>query len=126
MWLFGQLRWYFRQQWQRYLIAMVLLSLVAVLNLAPPWITGRVVDAVAAGTLTLDMLLRQLALILLIAAMVYVFRYLWRLSLYSASYQLGALLRRRFYEHLLRQPPAFFQRYKTIDSTRPANVAAAR
>lgn len=115
MWLFGQLRWYFRQQWRRYLIAMGLLSLVAVLNLAPPWITGRVVDAVAAGTLTLDMLLRQLALILLIAAMVYVFRYLWRLSLYSASYHLGALLRRRFYEHLLRQPSAFFQRYKTGD-----------
>lgn len=115
MWLFGQLRWYFRQQWRRYLVAMVLLSLVAVLNLVPPWISGRIVDAVAANTLTTDQLMRQLALILLVAALVYVFRYLWRLSLYSASYQLGALLRRRFYEHLLRQPPAFFQRYKTGD-----------
>lgn len=115
MWLFGQLRWYFRLQWRRYSIAMALLSLVALLNLLPPWISGRVVDAVAAGTLTMDDLLRQLALILLVAAFVYVFRYLWRLSLYSASYQLGALLRRRFYEHLLRQPPAFFQRHKTGD-----------
>jgi ABC-type multidrug transport system fused ATPase/permease subunit len=115
MWLFGQLRWYFRLQWRRYSIAMVLLSLVALLNLLPPWISGRVVDAVAAGTLSMDQLLRQLALILLVAAFVYVFRYLWRLSLYSASYQLGALLRRRFYEHLLRQPPAFFQRHKTGD-----------
>lgn len=115
MWLFGQLRWYFRLQWRRYVIAMVLLSLVALLNLLPPWISGRLVDAVAAGTLSMDQLLRQLALILLAAVLVYVFRYLWRLSLYSASYQLGALLRRRFYEHLLRQPPAFFQRYKTGD-----------
>lgn len=115
MWLFAQLRWYFRSQWRRYAVAMVLLTLVALLNLLPPWITGRVVDAVAAGTLTWDGLLRQLAIIVVVAGLVYVFRYLWRLSLYSASYQLGALLRRRLYEHLLRQPPAFFQRHKTGD-----------
>lgn len=115
MWLFAQLRWYFRAEWKRYSVAMVLLTMVAALNLLPPWITGRIVDSVAANTLTMEQLLRQLALILLVAALVYVFRYLWRLSLYSASYQLGALLRRRFYEHLLQQPAAFFQRYKTGD-----------
>lgn len=115
MWLFGRLRWYFRQQWRRYAVAMLLLSLVALLNLVPPWITGRIVDAVAAGTLTTETLLQQVGLVVLVATLVYVFRFLWRLSLYSASYQLGALLRRQLYEHLLRQPAAFFQRYKTGD-----------
>ncbi len=115
MWLFGQLRWYFQVEWRRYSIAMLLLTLVALLNLLPPWISGQIVDAVAAGTLTSQLLLRQVALIALVAVFVYGFRYLWRLSLYSASYQLGALLRQRFHDHLLLQPAAFFQRYKTGD-----------
>jgi len=115
MWLFLQLSWYFRSQWRRYSVAMLLLTLVALLNLVPPWITGRLVDATANGSLTRSALLQQLGLIVLVAVLVYLFRYLWRLSLYSASYQLGARLRQRFYEHLLRQPPAFFQRHKTGD-----------
>ena len=35
MWLFGQLRWYFKAQWRRYAVAMILLTLVALLNLIP-------------------------------------------------------------------------------------------
>ncbi|NPU95344.1 MAG: ATP-binding cassette domain-containing protein [Gammaproteobacteria bacterium] len=115
MWLFGQLSWYFKAQWRRYAVAMILLTLVALLNLIPPWITGRLVDAVAQGTLDSARLLQQVGIIVVVACFVYVFRYLWRLSLYSASYQLGAMLRRRLYQHLLRQPMQFFQRYKTGD-----------
>lgn len=115
MWLFRQYIWYYRVQWRRYAIAMILLTLVALLNLVPPWITGRLVDAVAQGTLDHAHLLRQVSIIVAMALLVYVFRYLWRVSLYSASYQLGAILRRRLYEHLLRQPQPFFHGHKTGD-----------
>lgn len=113
--LFFLYGWYYRAEWRRYAIAMLLLALVALLNLIPPWLIGRVVDAVAQGTLTADLLWRYTGAIAGIACCVYLFRYLWRVSLYSASYQLGALLRRRLYEHLLQQPPAFFQQHKTGD-----------
>ncbi|HVK99463.1 MAG TPA: ABC transporter transmembrane domain-containing protein, partial [Dongiaceae bacterium] len=115
MWLFGRLRWYFRAEWRRYAVAMFLLTLVALLNLVPPWITGRMVDAVAQGTLDAARLWQNVGIIMGVALCVYVFRYLWRLSLYSASYQLGAILRRRLYQHLLLQPAQFFQRHKTGD-----------
>jgi len=93
----------------------LLLVLVALLNLIPPWITGEIVDAAMDKRLSRDFLLNNVSLIVIIALVVYGLRYLWRLSLYSASFQLGVLLRRRIYDHLMLQPPAFFQRYKTGD-----------
>jgi ABC-type multidrug transport system fused ATPase/permease subunit len=113
--LFKNLLWYYRSQWRRYAFAMVILGIVAGLNLVAPWITGRVIDAAANGTLTISMLARYAAALIGIAVSIYVLRYLWRVALYSASYQLGAILRRRIHDHLLLQPPAFFQRYNTGD-----------
>lgn len=113
--LFKNLLWYYRSQWRRYAFAMVILAIVAGLNLLAPWITGRVIDAATDGTLTVSMLARYAAALIAVAIGIYVLRYLWRVALYSASYQLGAILRRRIHDHLLLQPPAFFQRYNTGD-----------
>lgn len=107
--------WYYREQWRRYAFAMLILAIVAGLNLIAPWITGRIIDAAAAGTLGKEMLLRYAAALVAIAFSIYGLRYLWRVSLYSASYQLGSILRQRIHNHLLLQPPAFFQRYNTGD-----------
>jgi len=124
--LFKNLLWYYRAQWRRYAIAMVILAVVAGLNLLAPWITGRIIDAAANNTLTVSMLARYSAALIAIAFSIYGLRYLWRVSLYSASYQLGALLRRRIHDHLLLQPPAFFQRYNTGDlMARATNDVAA-
>ncbi len=113
--LLKNLFWYFKLKKWRYLMASLLLVLVALLNLIPPWITGEIVDAAMDKRLSRDFLLNNVSLIVIIALVVYGLRYLWRLSLYSASFQLGVLLRRRIYDHLMLQPPAFFQRYKTGD-----------
>lgn len=113
--LFKNLLWYYRAQWRRYAFAMLILAIVAGLNLLAPWITGRIIDAAANGTLTISMLARYSAVLIAMAIGIYVLRYLWRVALYSASYQLGAILRRRIHDHLLLQPPAFFQRYNTGD-----------
>jgi len=113
--LFQNLLWYYRAQWRRYAFAMLILAIVAGLNLLAPWITGRIIDAAANGTLTISMLARYATALIAIAISIYVLRYLWRVSLYSASYHLGAILRRRIHDHLLLQPPAFFQRHNTGD-----------
>lgn len=40
--LFAQLSWYFRREWQRYLGAVALLIIIAILQLIPPkwWATS--------------------------------------------------------------------------------------
>jgi len=113
--LFRNLWWYYRSQWRRYGFAMLILAVVAGLNLMAPWIIGRVVDATANKSLTAHQLSQYVVALIAIAGSIYVLRYLWRVSLYSASYQLGALLRQRMHDHLLQQPPAFFQQHNTGD-----------
>ncbi len=115
MLLIGKLWWYFRLKKWHYGFAMLVLIAVALLNLVPPWLTGRIVDAASNGTLEKHTLLRNTLLILAVGVAIYLLRYLWRVSLYSASYQLSAILRKKLYNHLLLQTPAFYQRFKTGD-----------
>lgn len=44
--LFVQLGWFFRREWRRYLGAVGLLMIIAVLQLIPPKAVGYVVDGV--------------------------------------------------------------------------------
>lgn len=44
--LFAQIGWYFRREWRRYLGAVVLLIVIAILQLLPPKLVGIIVDGV--------------------------------------------------------------------------------
>ncbi len=53
--------------------------------------------------------------LVLVAVMVYLLRYVWRVLLFGASYQLAVELREDFYRQLSRQHPAFYLRHRTGD-----------
>ena len=52
-----KLWWFFKLEKRRYLVGIVALVLVSVLNLIPPMVMGRVIDAITSGRLTQDELL---------------------------------------------------------------------
>lgn len=110
-----KLGWFFRQEWRRYCVAFVTLLAIAGLIMVPPWLTGRVVDAIATRQLTFDFLVLNAGTLLAVSMGVYLLRTVWRRFLYGASYRLAALLRSRIYNQLTRLSPAFFQRHATGD-----------
>src|SRR5690554_1672466 len=81
----------------------------------PPKLTGLLVDAIAEQRLTGRQLFLYCGSIVLVALVVYVLRVVWRVYLYSASFNLAALLRARLYQHLSQLSPSFYHRYKTGD-----------
>ncbi len=87
--LFAQLSWYFRREWRRYLGAVALLMLIAMLQLIPPKVVGIVVDGVTAQQFTPGRIAMWIGTIALIAVVVYLLRYVWRVLLFGASYQLA-------------------------------------
>lgn len=113
--LFAQLAWYFRREWQRYLGAVALLIIIAVLQLLPPKLVGIIIDGVTAKSLSTGKLFAWLGLMLATAILVYLLRYVWRVLLFGASYQLAVELRQNFYQQLSRQHPAFYLRHRTGD-----------
>ncbi|NDO79279.1 multidrug ABC transporter permease/ATP-binding protein [Citrobacter sp. NCU1] len=113
--LFVQLSWYFRREWRRYLGAVALLIIIAILQLIPPKVVGIVVDGVSAQRFTSQQVLMWVGTIALIAVVVYLLRYVWRVLLFGASYQLAVELREDYYRQLSRQHPEFYLRHRTGD-----------
>lgn len=113
--LFAQLAWYFRREWRRYLGAVALLIVIAILQLLPPKLVGIIIDGVTGKTLPAGKLFYWLGLMLGTAIVVYLLRYVWRVLLFGASYQLAVELRQNFYRQLSRQHPAFYLRHRTGD-----------
>lgn len=62
-----KLWWFFKLEKRRYLVGIVALVLVSVLNLIPPMVMGRVIDAITSGQLTQQDLLLSLFYLLLAA-----------------------------------------------------------
>lgn len=113
--LFAQLSWYFRREWRRYLGAVALLIIIAILQLIPPKVVGIVVDGVTQHHFTTGKVMMWLGTMVLIAVVVYLLRYVWRVLLFGASYQLAVELREDFYRQLSRQHPEFYLRHRTGD-----------
>lgn len=113
--LFAQLSWYFRREWRRYLGAIALLIIIAILQLIPPKVVGIVVDGVTRQHFSAGTIWLWIGSLVLIAVMVYLLRYVWRVLLFGASYQLAVELREDFYRQLSRQHPAFYLRHRTGD-----------
>ena len=110
-----KLWWFFKLEKRRYLVGIVALVLVSVLNLIPPMVMGRVIDAITSGRLTQDELLLHLFYLLLAAFGMYYLRYIWRMYILGTSCRLGQIMRSRLFEHFTKMSPAFYQNYRTGD-----------
>lgn len=115
MGVFKQLRWFFLMEKKSYLTGTLMLVIVALLGLIPPYVVGRIVDGIVSGTLTQPVLWQWLALLLGIGIVVYVLRYWWRIMIFGASIRLSWLLRNRLYEHFTKMSPQFFHTRRTGD-----------
>lgn len=110
-----KLWWFFKLEKCRYLVGILALILVAVLNLIPPMVMGRVIDAITSRQLSQQDLLLNLLYLLLAALGMYYLRYVWRMYILGTSYRLGQIMRSRLFEHFTKMSPAFYQTYRTGD-----------
>lgn len=113
--VFSRLGWFFKEQWRRYLVAISLLMMVALLTVIPPKVVGWVVDGIAKGSLDNDTLMGYLAGLFVLGLLIYLLRYVWRVMLFGASYRLAYVLRNRLFSHFTRMSPDFYQRHRTGD-----------
>lgn len=115
MQIISKLWWFFNQEKRRYMIGIVALSLVAVLNLVPPFVMGVIVDRIASQNLTSVDLVINIVYLLLSALGMYFLRYVWRMYIFGTSYRLGQIMRFRLFEHFTQMSPSFYQKYRTGD-----------
>lgn len=113
--LFLKLGWYFRAQWRRYAVAGLLLVAVDIMELMIPWLVGQLIDDALAQRLQPMGLWRYVGIIAVLGTVIYGMRFLWRMYLFSASFQLAELLRQRVFRQLTTMAPAFYHKHRTGD-----------
>ncbi|MDQ0337595.1 ATP-binding cassette subfamily B protein [Caldalkalibacillus uzonensis] len=113
--IFKDLLWFFKREKTSYLSGVMLLMLVSLLTLLPPYVVGLIVDGIAEGSLTPAELWRWLGILLGSGVLVYVFRFAWRILIFGAALRLGRLLRNRLYHHFTRMSPEFFEQRRIGD-----------
>ena len=116
MTLIWQLAWFFRSHWQRYMLTVSVLCIIAIIQTKVPALIGAMIDTVvnsAPDTAIWPQFQPLLLSLLAIGFLVYVLRYIWRVALYGAAYKLGYLLRQQLYQHYLSMDPDFFRQHRT-------------
>lgn len=113
--VFKDLWWFFKQEKRSYMIGLFSLIMLGVLDLIPAWLIGRVVDLVDAKKLTYDHLFDFALILVGFGIGMYIFGYLWRVSIFGSAHRLGRLLRDRLYESFTKMSPQFYHKQRIGD-----------
>ncbi|WP_339204889.1 ABC transporter transmembrane domain-containing protein [Paenibacillus sp. FSL K6-3182] len=108
-----RLRWFFKDRWGSYALAIGIMALVSLLSTIPPNLIGRTVDNIRDGQLTSGGLTQTVLTLVLLALFLYVMVYIWITTLFGNSALIEKVLRGKLLANLTRMTPAFFQRNST-------------
>lgn len=110
-----KLGWFFRMEKKRYAISIVLLILSGILEIVPPMIVGRSIDAIQLGSMTWADVLATVAQLIVLTAASYLINYTWNYKLFGGAFVLERIMRSRLMRHFLRMTPSFYERNRTGD-----------
>ncbi|NRF90103.1 ATP-binding cassette domain-containing protein [Paenibacillus frigoriresistens] len=108
-----KLRWFFKERWKYYVLAISLMICVNLLATIPPKMIGNTIDQIRSGNLTASSLSQTVLLLVGLSLLLYVFTYVWITTLFGNSALVEKVLRGRLLAHLTKMTPAFFQRNST-------------
>lgn len=110
-----KLGWFFREEWKRYSVAVVLLIIAGVLDIVPPMLVGRAIDAIALGHMTWSYVINTILTLAGVTVTVYIVSYIWGYKLFGGAFVVERLMRGRLMSHLLKMTPSFYEKNRTGD-----------
>lgn len=110
-----KLGWFFKQEWRRYTLAIVLLAFSGILEIIPPMLVGRSIDAIGVGAIDWETLQTTLVLLVAVTLIAYVINFTWHYKLFGGAFVLERLMRSRLMRHFLRMTPTFYEKKRTGD-----------
>ncbi|MGJ7910224.1 ABC transporter ATP-binding protein [Neobacillus sp. LXY-1] len=110
-----KLSWFFKENWQRYAMAITLLVIVGVLDVLPPKLIGMAIDDIHVGEMSQVKLFRYIGYLFLIMVSSYGITYVWQYQLFGGAFLVERKLRSQFMQHLLKMTPTFYEKNRTGD-----------
>ncbi|GGJ57404.1 ATP-binding cassette subfamily B protein [Anoxybacillus voinovskiensis] len=110
-----KLRFFFKQHWKRYVIAIALLMIGGMIETIPPKLLGIAIDDLYADGLTKGKLMEYVGWLIGLALVIYGVNYIWMYQLFGGAFLLERSMRSRFMKHLLQMTPTFYEKNRTGD-----------
>ena len=110
-----KLNWFFKENWKRYTVALILLTFTNILVVVPPWLIGRAIDTMYRGDMTEGLLMTFVGLMLLVMAVNYASNFIWQYQLFGGANVIERVLRSRLMKHFLKMTPTFYEKNRTGD-----------
>ena len=111
--MFKKFRWFISYYKTKYILAIFFLFLSNLVGLIPPYITGRLTDAIFEGSIGLNTFLIILALDLVVIAIKYFFAMGWSYFTFRAANEIDYKTRDNLMTKFLGQSLKFFEKYST-------------
>ncbi|RHW34182.1 ATP-binding cassette domain-containing protein [Neobacillus notoginsengisoli] len=110
-----KLSWFFKENWRRYTVSIVLLAIAGLIDILPPKLIGMEIDDIRTGVMAKGLILRYMLILSSITVVSYLVTYIWHYKLFGGAYLVERKLRSRFMGHLLKMAPPFFEKNRTGD-----------
>lgn len=110
-----KLKWFFKEHWLRYTIAVGLLFIANILEIVPPWLIGVAIDSIAQGDLTVSLLWQYIAALAVAMVLAYLINFVWQYQLFGGAYVIERQLRSSLMGHFLKMTPTFYEKNRTGD-----------
>jgi len=106
---------FFKRNAFNYFFGLFWIILTDVVQLFIPRMIGNMVDGLKTKSMSADALGNQVLFIVLLATLMFISRFLWRIFLVGSSMRVDYYVRETLFEKFLRLPPKFYDRHKTGD-----------
>lgn len=106
---------FLKQTWKQIALGLFVLVLVDAVQLVVPRIIQHTIDSLGKGGFTQTNIMHSSLLILLMAVLVVILRYFWRMLIVGNSWIIERELRQLYYNHLMKLSRNFFNKSKIGD-----------
>ena len=108
--------WFIKKNWYRYVLVLFFGLIITVLNLLPTQIVGNLTDAIEAGSLTNDFLIKNILIpFLLVMFLLYGVNLIKKTCMNRLTTTLYYALQNRYMDSILSQDQTFFETYASGD-----------
>ncbi len=110
-----KLKWFFKQYWKRYTVAIVLMIAASVIEIVPPFLIGGAIDEMTTGMMTSERLMQYATYFIIMIIGIYFSNFVWQYQLFGGAITLERILRRRLMHQFLKMTPTFYEKNRTGD-----------
>ncbi|ERJ12902.1 ABC transporter ATP-binding protein [Haloplasma contractile] len=113
--VYKSLGWFFKQEWKKYLVMLLLLIALSFMSIIPARLLGEAIDTIVAGELSKRLLIGFVLLFVLVPLVRYVFDFCYHYLINSQGQKLSYQLRKRYLNKLFEMDSKLYEEYTKGD-----------